>query len=200
MQLSDTSTPLDAESSCFPLLMAQDEIDVFLGAWRERLRRTARNLLGASLAARADTSDVAQESVLQTWQDLKKFRGASTRQFAAWSRRIGRGHAAKIRRHHLAERRSVELDVADQPSPVDVGNDPSMLAERQETLLLLAESLERLPELERAVVLMRIFENQTFGEIATCIGKCESSARALFGSATKRLHTMLKQYGLHELP
>ena len=198
MQSNDTSAAAEAESSCLPPLSSQEDLNAFLQVWRDRLRRTTQNLLGPAIAARADTSDVAQESVLQAWQDLKKFRGTSARQFAAWSNRIGRGQAAKIRRHHLAECRSAELDTHNQSPPLDLQNGPSQQAELQETLVLLAKSMERLPEQERAVVLLRIFESRTFREIALHIGKCESSARAIFATATKRLYQMLQQQGYHD--
>ena len=85
------------------------ELEELLARWRNRLRHTSRNLLGGRIAARADTSDVAQEGILQVWQDLGKFRGSTDNEIKAWISRIGAGHAAKIRRHHLAMIRSAKI-------------------------------------------------------------------------------------------
>lgn len=63
--------------------------------WRKVLRKRSSGTLGRDISARADTSDVAQEAIIQTWRDLPQFRGNKEEQFFAWTRAIGNGQAAK---------------------------------------------------------------------------------------------------------
>ncbi len=174
-----------------------DGMEAFLEHWRQRIRQTARNLLGRRVASRADTSDVAQEGIVQAWQQLVRFRGESIEQLDAWTRRIGAGHAAKIRRYHLAERRSAAAEQPLPENPHGVSKDPADSAEQSETLALVAEALDTLNAQMKSVVLLRVFENATFQEIAVQMELPKSTVQSIFGRAIKELHAVLSRNGLN---
>jgi RNA polymerase sigma factor (sigma-70 family) len=155
-------------------------------------------LLGASIVARADTSDVAQEGILQAWQDLGDFRGDSPEQLEAWMRRIGAGHASKIRRHHLARKRSVEDEEVVESPIVEQTISPAAIAELKETNAILAGAIEELNDRMQTVILMSFFEREPLTRIAERLGCSVSSARDVFGAAIQQLHVILVERGLGE--
>jgi len=64
-------------------------------------------------------------------------------------------------------------------------------AEEQETL----EALGRLTSRDRDVVLLRLWEEASFDEIATIVGCSRHAAEQRYGSALKRLRSALRQAG-----
>ncbi|MCG8648487.1 MAG: sigma-70 family RNA polymerase sigma factor [Pirellulales bacterium] len=183
---------------CVPGECVPGELEEILSRWRERLRRTSRNLLGRRVSARADTSDVAQEGMVQVWKDLGKLRGSTDREVNAWIKRIGSGHAAKIRRHHMAVRRSAKVESQRRHDPPASQHNPLEMMERRETLAVLADAIEELEPRRQTVVVMRIFEDATFSQIAGRLDCSVSSARVLFAQAIEQLRVAMVLLGVSE--
>lgn len=173
-----------------------ESLEAFLARWRTRLRSMSTNLLGAGVASRADTSDVVQEGLLQAWQHLDGFRGDSAEQVQAWMRRIGTGQAAKIRRYHLAEKRSVRAEQSMPQSSIPSATSPPELAEYSETQAILLNAIDDLDDRSRTVVLLRVFEGESFPQIAERLGCSVSLPRVVFAAAIKQLRGQLVEQGL----
>lgn len=186
----------EGESSAEGEPQNADDWNSLLTEWRVRLRRASRDLLGSQVRGRADSSDVTQEGMLQIWQQVKDSPQAAGDQAEAWFRRVGAGHASKIRRHHLAKKRTALAEEPRYADPIDGNTNPSMQAERQETLVVLLQALRDLDDCLQTVVLMRVFEDQTFAKIAQQLEISESTARAKFALATSELCRVLEAHGL----
>lgn len=116
--------------------------------------------------ARTDASDIVQEAFVNAIRGFENFRGATESEFAAWLRTIlARCIVDYLRKKSLGSDQNtmVELVAAelDQTSAqwtaklVSPCQDPGMEAERRESLFLLAEALDKLPnDYREAIVLI----------------------------------------------
>jgi len=89
----------------------------------------------------------------------------------------GNGNAAEVR----------ETLAAPTPSPHED-------CQREETRAHVRAALERLPDMEREVVLLRIFEGLTFAEIAQVTGAPVATAKSRMLYALRRLRPVLEAY------
>jgi RNA polymerase sigma-70 factor (ECF subfamily) len=167
-------------------------LDRLFACWRPLLRLQAERLLGRDLSARADPSDVVQEAYAQAAASLEKFRGQSEGEWVNWLRRLVAGHAANLRRTHLAGARSPRRETAvGAAEPADPGPGPADLAEVREQDARLAAAVERLPEDMQAVVVGRVFRREPFDDLARTLGRSPGALRVLWTRALRRLREML---------
>ena len=86
-------------------------LNSLLDAWRSVVRLHARGLLGRQLSARADSSDVVQETMVEAFQEFERFRGHTKGEWMAWLRSILLAKANRLRRFHGAQKRAVTREV-----------------------------------------------------------------------------------------
>src|SRR6476620_5669238 len=83
-----------------------------LGLYRNYLLLLARVHIDANLQAKADPSDLVQETCLMAARDFLQFRGKTEAEFIAWLRQIlAHSGAAMIRRFKGAESRDVDREL-----------------------------------------------------------------------------------------
>lgn len=170
---------------------AQGEL---LELYRNYLRVLARPLINGALRARADPSDVVQETFLKAHREFGAFVGAGEPELVAWLRRIlvrtladqARRHRAGVRDvrrqeslEQMLERSSGELQEA-LVAPVPT---PSHCAARREQAVLLADALARLPADYREVFVLRELESVSVNEIAARMGRSANAVRKLWTRA-----------------
>ena len=95
------------------------------------------NQLESRLKAKADPSDLVQQTLLEAYRDFDQFRGSTEAEWLAWLRRILAHNAAQYVRHYRGtEKRQLGREVALQTGaasdtgrvgvqPVDPGESPS---------------------------------------------------------------------------
>jgi RNA polymerase sigma-70 factor (ECF subfamily) len=144
--------------------------------------RMALGILGNEDAA----ADATQETFLKGFRSLRRFRGDSA--FRTWLLSIAANEARGILRK---VRRRTEVSLDDAP-PVASGNpSPSDTLEQEEDSRRLREGLKLLPEKQRLVVSMRIYEGLSYREIAEIIGSSEGAARVNYHHGVNRLKEIL---------
>jgi RNA polymerase sigma-70 factor (ECF subfamily) len=143
--------------------------------------------IALGIVGNEDTAaDVTQETFLKVLRNLRKFRGESA--FRTWLLSIAANEARGFLRK---TRRRSEVSLDDAP-PVAAGNpSPSDALERDEDSRRLREGLEHLPEKQRLVVSMRIYEGMSYREIAEVIGSSEGAARVNYHHGVNRLREIL---------
>jgi RNA polymerase sigma-70 factor, ECF subfamily len=166
-------------------------LDDLFARWRPLLRLQADQLLGRELSARVDPSDVVQQVWAQAHASLDQFRGGSEGEWVNWLRRLVAGHAANLRRTHLAEGRSVYREAGGATFPPDPGPGPETMAMLHEQDARIAAALEQLPEDMRAVVVGRVFRGESFEMVARALGRSSGSARVLWTRALRRLRQLV---------
>ena len=124
--------------------------------------------------------DLSQDAFIRAWEQLSTFEGRSA--FTTWLYRI----AVRLAYDELERgRRTSPLEpaaAATDPSP-----GPEALVESESVAADLRRRIEKLPALQRAVVVMRAYDELPYREIAEVLGTTENSARVSFHHAITRL-------------
>ena len=107
-----------------------------LAQWREDLKTVPRRLL-APVQQRADTSDLAQDALLQLWLQ----QATTDKTNRAYLAKVARGHAWKLCRYHNQDCRSVQKESALQDEPGTTIT-PEAIIEKREQLAWLARQLQ----------------------------------------------------------
>jgi RNA polymerase sigma-70 factor (ECF subfamily) len=168
-------------------------LGALLDGLRPWVRQRADELLGQRLGARLDCSDVTQEVHIRVWECFEQFRGNSVPQLMAWVEQILRTIVTDCRRRHGAGKRDAGREMGGEPFrglPGD-GTTPSQGAVRNEQQVRLAEAMQQLPEKQRLVLRLRLYEGLPFEEVARRVGVSVVNARVLMVRATEKLRSEL---------
>jgi RNA polymerase sigma-70 factor, ECF subfamily len=168
-----------------------------LESCRRYLLTVASGQLDGDLMSKGGASDLVQETFLDAQRDFARFRGSSLEELRAWLRQILLYNVgAFTRRYRAAEMRSVarEVSLRDDGStscqdegPAESALTPSAVAIEEEESLALHRAVERLPDADRRVVLLRLEGEQTFEEIGRLTGRSPDAARHVWARAMVRL-------------
>jgi RNA polymerase sigma-70 factor (ECF subfamily) len=176
-----------------------------LDLYRNYLLLLARVHIDKNLQAKADASDLVQETCLMAARDFAQFRGETEAEFVAWLRRIlANAGAALVRKYKGTRTRDIGREQQiqqqlDQSScalaQLVVGPDstPSRIAARRESAVVLANALARLPDDYREVVVLFHLEGLSLADVAARMGRSVPSVHGLRTRAILRLRTTLKE-------
>ena len=146
----------------------------------------ARRLVGDPHLA----ADVAQETLIRAWRALPKFRGDA--KLSTWLHRITVNtawtHKQRARRHQGA---SIE-DHLELAAPIDSAH-PEFAGEVLELRGRLRLALDRLPEGQREVVVMKDVYGWSHAEIAEAMGISVTAAKVRLHRARARLARDLEE-------
>lgn len=146
----------------------------------------ARRLVGDPHMA----SDVAQEALIRAWRALPRFRGDA--KLSTWLYRITVNtawtHKKRARRHQGA---SID-DHLDMAAPMDAGH-PEVAGEILELRGRLRLALDRLPDAQREVVVLKDIYGWSHAEIAESMGISVTAAKVRLHRARARLAKDLEE-------
>lgn len=186
--------------------------EAFLGM-RERLRRMIDLRIDPRLRGRLDQDDLLQECYLEAAARTDHFAQKQQEDpplgLFLWLRLITLQTLADAHRRHLdAQMRSVKRE-AGLPLPsgsdttamfigVLAGNStsPSRAARRNEANEGLREALEKLPEIDREVLVLRHFEELSNSEVAQVLGIQAKAASIRYIRALQRLKSIAESDGI----
>lgn len=180
---------------------------------RDRLFEGCRNYLGVVaraqveswLQAKADASDLVQETLLEAHRDFAKFQGKTEPEWLAWLRQILSHNAADFVRHYRGtEKRQARREVPlRRPSddsaqfgvgePSDPGESPSQQVIRRERELELADALMKLSPDHQEVIMLRNLQRLPFDEVARRMGRSRPAVQMLWMRAIQKVQEMLVQ-------
>jgi len=141
-------------------------------------------LAGGILGNRAEADDVAQEVFLRVWRHAGRWKPGKAR-FSTWLHRV----TVNLCRDRLRRRREAPLDEAgDPPSP-----DPSAdaLLQRQSVGARVQAAVARLPERQRAAVVLVHFQELGNIEAAAALEVSVEALESLLGRGRRRLRELL---------
>lgn len=174
-----------------------ESLGKLLESLRPLLLAMAQEELDPSLQAKAGASDIVQDTYLEAQRDFGHFRGQTREELQAWMRRILRNNLLNFVRSYREtamrdQRREVSFDHDSGHGPVRdrlVIDNPSPRGQaiHAEQVRRLQAGLERLPEEQRHVLLLRYVEKLEFPEIGTAIGKSAEAARKIWFRGVDRL-------------
>lgn len=171
----------------------------------ERLRRMVDARLDRRLSARIDPSDILQETYLEYARCLVEYSKRPELPFFLWLRMLTGRKLQMVHRRHLGTQsrdahREVRLSRDDVPvvSSECLGywllgrqTTPSQAFARSELQLRVQEALQRLPELDREILVLRHFELLSNSEAAEWLGISEAAASNRFIRAIKRMKEVI---------
>lgn len=144
--------------------------------YQHRLGGYLRRLIGEDA-----TADALQEVWLAIWRGLPRLREAAA--FPAWAFRIARDRAFRELR-----RRGLPTVPADESIPMaDAGEFTPEDAEG------LRAHMDRLPPVQKDVLLLRFIEGLSYEEIAGVVGVPEGTVRSRLHHAKRALKTILER-------
>jgi len=119
--------------------------------------------------------DLTQDAFIRAWEQLSSFEGRSA--FSTWLYRI----AVRLAYDEI-ERSRRKTPLEPEPAIADPAPGPDHRAEAASAAADLRQRIERLPPLQRAVMVMRAYD-----ELPAVLGTTENSARVSFHHAITRL-------------
>jgi RNA polymerase sigma-70 factor, ECF subfamily len=181
-------------------MMLEGPFEDRLNGYRAWLGLLARLEVEPTLRGKFDPSDVVQQTLLEAFRDLPKFRGTTEEELRAWLRTIlAHVLAHEHRRYQIVDKRAASRERSlerssqrlDRLLAADTNSSPSARASRNEDATLLAEALERLPEDYRTVILLRNIEELPHEQVALQMGRPVGAVRMLWVRALARLRREL---------
>ncbi len=126
--------------------------------------------------------DLAQDVFIRAWEELEGFERRSA--FSTWLYRIA------VRMAYDAHRRRPRGDEDPSERLPDGAPRPDERAVAEDEATELRRRIDALPEMQRAVVVLRTWDGLSYREIAGILGTTEGSARVSFHHAITRLRAM----------
>jgi RNA polymerase sigma-70 factor (ECF subfamily) len=134
-----------------------------------------------------DASDLAQEAFLKAYRALPRFRGDSS--FATWIYRIAVNTCLNFR----AARKPTSEELPE--SLPDAGPSASESMESDERARLVREAVSRLPEKQRATLILKIYQDLTHEEVASILGTTVGTVKANLFHALANLRKLVPAVG-----
>ncbi len=159
----------------------------------ELYQRQVYNLALRMLGNAETAEDAAQDTFISAYGAIARFRGGS---FKAWILRIAANSCRdKMRVARRASVTSLDNLIAEAGDFIadEAEESPEDYAQRRELGRHLAESLVRLPEDQRLVVVLSDVQELTYEEIAQVTGASLGTVKSRLNRARSRLRDMLRQ-------
>lgn len=139
---------------------------------------------GRMLNDAAEAEDVAQEAMLRAWRIAPDWRNQGAR-FSTWLHRV----ALNLCHDRLRKRRPALFDEA--PEIEDPTPSAQARLESNESAGALRDALSRLPERQRAAILLRHYEEQSNPEIAEALSISVEAVESLLARGRRALKALL---------
>ena len=173
-------------------------------AWEKLVRRYESKIYNHGLRLMGNSSDamdLMQEVFLGVYRNLHRFRGDA--KFSSWVFRIAHNKAIDINRRKRLT--TTQIRTSDQEElafldlvPGDTNIEPDNMVSEQQRNRQVISMLAKLPLEQRLVVELKMFQSQTFEEIANLQDISVNTAKTRFYTALKKLKVVSEE--IHVLP
>lgn len=133
--------------------------------------------------------DLAQETFLQAFTAFHRFRGEC--QVFTWLVAIAKNVYFKYLKKHKLQLDSANLEIVIH-SYYEGSNDPQDIINKEDLEQALKDLIKKIPKKYQEVVMLRIYANLSFNEIATVLHISENSAKVIYFRAKKQLMEVAK--------
>ncbi|MFN8586749.1 MAG: RNA polymerase sigma factor [Candidatus Eisenbacteria bacterium] len=165
------------------------------GAFDEFFSRFAGRLLAYLIGMvrnREAAEDLLQEALLRVFRQIETCRDPGA--FRAWVYRIATNLAiTELRRRRYRGTDTLGPEALDVPDPEP--SDPGCLWVESERERAVEDALERLPDDQRVVLLLRVREDMPIAMIAHVIGVPEGTIKSRLHHAVRKLRLSVEQAG-----
>ena len=163
-----------------------------------RHQRSVLNFIFRFLGNRADAEDLTQEVFLRVWKAAGTYKPDA--KFTTWLYRIAtnlcinRQHAIRIRtlfiQSHIQEQIQNSKDSSIIGESAGILSPEERLIDSEQSVRLL-NALNELPTSQRVAIVLRIYDEMSYQEIAQIMDRSVSSVDSLLIRAKKNLHRKL---------
>ncbi len=160
--------------------------------------------LSIKLRCKASTSDVVQQSMLETCQSINGFDGRSEKELMLWVKRIALNNIIdSVRRYETASSRSVHCEFSLEELPTVASRQRGLtnedLDDKREQDRLLMRELDKLPIRQRKVIEARHRFGKAYSQISSEMNISEAAVRQLWSRGLKSLREgLLARDGLND--
>jgi RNA polymerase sigma-70 factor (ECF subfamily) len=180
------------------------ERDRLFEACRGYLALVARTQVESWLQAKADASDLVQQTLLEAHRGFDRFEGKTEAEWLAWLRRILSHNAADlVRRYRGTSKRQARREIplrrpsddsqaGGAPEPAGRELSPSQQLIAHDRDLQIAAALDRLAADHREVIVLRNLERLPFDVVAERMGRSRPAVQMLWARAIKKLQEMVQ--------
>lgn len=133
-----------------------------------------------------DAADVVQETFVQIFRKIHQFRSAST--FKTWLYRVSINRCKNFLRTLKKNQGSVPLEDYVVTDPNDSQLDVLL---KNEKVNLISETIEKLPKKRKVILILRIYQELSYEEIAEIVGGSVGSARVNFYHAIENIKRLM---------
>jgi RNA polymerase sigma-70 factor (ECF subfamily) len=149
----------------------------------ERYQRDVYRLCYRYVNNHDDANDMSQEVFLKAYRALARFRGESA--FSTWLYRI----AVNTCLNYRSARRHPTAELSD--ALPDRGPGAGEVLERNETARRVRHAVSRLPDRQRATLILKVYHDLTHEEVAGILGSSVGTVKANLFHALGNLRRML---------
>jgi RNA polymerase sigma-70 factor (ECF subfamily) len=149
----------------------------------ERHQRDVYRLCYRYLGNHEDANDLAQETFLRAWRSLGRFRGESA--FSTWLYRI----AVNACLNQRAARRPLTQELDDRLA--DPGAGAQAGVENADEARRVRAAVARLPEKQRATLILKVYQDLTHEEVAGVLGATVGTVKSNLFHALANLRRLL---------
>ncbi|HLP15652.1 MAG TPA: sigma-70 family RNA polymerase sigma factor [Bacteroidota bacterium] len=140
-----------------------------------------------------EADDVVQDVFIRAYHSLKSFKGESS--VYTWLYRIAVNLSLnEIRRRKIRKTFSLDENTTEQHRSYE--DSPVEEIEKQEQAALIRQAIDRLPEKQKKVFILRYYEEMPYEEIAKIVRTSVGGLKANYFHAVKKIGEFLK----HEMP
>ena len=150
-----------------------------------RHQRAVYHLCVRFLRDHAEASDAMQDAFLKAWRALPRFKGDAA--FATWFYRV----AVNTCLSRLAARRPAADALVEAAVVADPRDSQAAVLLQREQAAAVRRAVDRLPDRQRATVILRVFHDLPHAEIAAVLGSSVGSVKANFFHALQNLRRLL---------
>lgn len=157
-----------------------------------RHQKMVYNLALGKTGSHHDAEEVTQTAFLKAWQGIRSFQGKAA--FSSWLYRLTANAAIDLLRRRRAP--TLSLDDPDLPPLADRDPGPEEVSLAAERRRLLWQAIDRLPEAQRAPLVLREMEGLSYREIAQALDLEEGTVKSRLARARLLLRRLLVENGL----
>ncbi len=166
--------------------------------YEKLIYNTACRTLTASGCSTADAEDIAQCTFLKAWRSLSAFRGDCA--FSTWLYKIALNTAKDHIRSHIRHE-AVSLTMEDTENgedniidiPVTEGSEiPEDALDKKELILTVRRTIERLPEEQKQVIILRDIHELPYSDIAEMLGVEIGTVKSRINRGRQALKALLE--------
>jgi RNA polymerase sigma-70 factor (ECF subfamily) len=150
----------------------------------ERYQRDVYRLCYRYVNNHHDANDMAQEVFLKAYRAISKFRGESA--FSTWLYRIAVNTCLNFRQAKRPPTEPLSETFA------DARDGAALDVERAERARIVREAVSRLPERQRATLILKMFHELTHEEVAGILGSSVGTVKANLFHALNNLRKLLE--------